>query len=215
MDIIVILILVAAVVLAVARLIYVLHSIHQGLPLILSHHKTVKTLVVLGSGGHTVEMLKMVAALNPKKYNPRVYVVADTDKISNKKLLQVEEHFKGEGQFVVEVVPRTREVGQSWVTSAFTTLHALVVSFVILVRHRPALILANGPGTCVPLCAGAVMLRVLGVTPSRVVFVESLCRVRSLSLSGRILYPISDHFFVQWPQLTINHPRAHYNGRLV
>lgn len=123
--------------------------------------------------------------------------------------------FQGEGQFVVEVVPRTREVGQSWVTSAFTTLHALVVSFVVLFRHRPALILANGPGTCVPICAGAVMLRVLGVVPSRVVFVESLCRVRSLSLSGRILYPISDHFFVQWPQLTINYPRAHYNGRLV
>lgn len=94
MEIIVVLLLVATVVLAVARLIYVLHSIHQGLPLVLSHHKTVKTLVVLGSGGHTVEMLKMVAALDPKKYNPRIYVMADTDKISNKKLSEVEKHFK-------------------------------------------------------------------------------------------------------------------------
>lgn len=84
----------AAVMLAVARILYVLHSIRQGPPLVLSHQKAVKTLVVLGSGGHTVEMLKMVAALNPKKYNPRVYVVADTDKISNKKLLEVEKQFK-------------------------------------------------------------------------------------------------------------------------
>lgn len=120
-----------------------------------------------------------------------------------------------EGHFVVEVVPRTREVGQSWVTSAFTTLRALISSLLVLARHQPTLILSNGPGTCVPLCVGAVMLRVLGVCASRVVFVESLCRVRSLSLSGQLLYPLSDHFLVQWPQLTESHPRACYMGRLV
>lgn len=120
-----------------------------------------------------------------------------------------------EGHFVVEVVPRTREVGQSWVTSAFTTLRALISSLLVLCRHQPTLILSNGPGTCVPLCVGAVMLRVLGVCPSRVVFVESLCRVHSLSLSGHLLYPLSDHFLVQWPQLTKSHPRACYMGRLV
>ena len=116
---------------------------------------------------------------------------------------------------MVEVVPRTREVGQPWVTSAFTTLHAFISSLLVLVHHQPTLILSNGPGTCVPLCAGSVMLRVLGVCPSRVVFVESLCRVRSLSLSGQLLYPLSDYFLVQWPQLTKSHPRAHYMGRLV
>ncbi|MPC87838.1 UDP-N-acetylglucosamine transferase subunit ALG14 [Portunus trituberculatus] len=78
----------------VARLVYVLYDIHQGKPLVLPQHKTVKTLVVLGSGGHTVEMLKMVAALDPVKYSPRMYVVADTDEISHKKLLEVEKDFK-------------------------------------------------------------------------------------------------------------------------
>lgn len=199
----------------VARLAYVLYAIRQGKPLVLPHHKSVKTLVVLGSGGHTVEMLKMVAALDPNKYNPRIYVVADTDEISHKKLLNVEKCFKDEGHFVMEVVPRTREVGQSWVTSAFTTLRALISSLLVLCRYQPTLILSNGPGTCVPLCVGAVMLRVLGVCPSRVVFVESLCRVHTLSLSGHLLYPLSDHFLVQWPQLTKSHPRACYMGRLV
>lgn len=95
MDLTVIFILIVViVVLAVARLLCVLRSIHQGSSIVLSGHKAVKTLVVLGSGGHTVEMLKMVAALNPKKYSPRIYVVADTDKISNIKLLEVEKHFK-------------------------------------------------------------------------------------------------------------------------
>lgn len=206
-------ILVAVVV--VTRLVYVLRDIRQGKPLVLPQHKTVKTLVVLGSGGHTVEMLKMVAALDPVKYSPRMYVMADTDEISHKKLLEVEKHFKGEGHFVIEVVPRTREVGQSWITSIFTTLRALLSSLLVLVRHRPVLILSNGPGTCVPFCGGAVMLRVLGVCPSRVVFVESLCRVRSLSLSGQLLYLLSDHFLVQWRQLTESHPRARCLGCLV
>ncbi|KAG0712396.1 UDP-N-acetylglucosamine transferase subunit ALG14 [Chionoecetes opilio] len=225
MMLIAVTVMVAAVV--VCRLVYVLRAIHQGKPLVLPRHNTVKTLVVLGSGGHTVEMLKMVAALDPQKYSPRIYVVADTDEISHKKLLEVEKHFKqlvvavelflsqDEDHFVVEVVPRTREVGQSWVTSAFTTLRALIASLLVLAHHLPTLIVSNGPGTCVPLCVGAVIMRVLGVCHSRVVFVESLCRVRSLSLSGRVLYPLSDHFLVQWPYLTDSYPKARYIGRLV
>lgn len=41
----------------------------------------------------------------------------------------------------------------------------------------------------------------MGLLPVRVVFVESLCRVQSLSLTGRILYYLADRFVVQWPGL--------------
>lgn len=82
-------------------------------------------------------------------------------------------------------------------------------------------IICNGPGTCVPICVAAFALRVrrcwLGVTPPaivhrfpacwcaqvlflsrcRIVFVESFCRVRSLSLSGKLLYPFADRFVVR------------------
>jgi hypothetical protein len=58
--------------------------------------KSCKTLIVLGSGGHTAEMLRLVEALTIKRerkistsdresksnYTPRVYVVAETDLLS-------------------------------------------------------------------------------------------------------------------------------------
>lgn len=42
----------------------------------------VKTMVVLGSGGHTTEMLQLIKNLDPKLYTPFVVVVASTDTTS-------------------------------------------------------------------------------------------------------------------------------------
>ena len=43
-------------------------------------------LAVLGSGGHTTEMLKLVGALSSCEYNPRTFVYANTDVVSPEKL---------------------------------------------------------------------------------------------------------------------------------
>lgn len=136
-------------------------------------------------------------------------------------------------------VPRSRSVGQSWLTTPFTTVYALLASIGLVFRERPDLILCNGPGacacmcficiymrvsvyfsyinriikpqnfntpspkkgTCLPLCLAGYALRFLGVKRVKVVFVESFCRVQSLSLTGRLLYYLADRFVVQWPGL--------------
>lgn len=46
-----------------------------------------------------------------------------------------------------------------------------------------------------------LMLNLVGRCHAKLVFVESACRVKSLSLSGKIMYHIADSFIVQWPQL--------------
>lgn len=43
--------------------------------------KKVKTVIVLGSGGHTAEMMMVVKNLRTEVYSPRLYVLANTDKI--------------------------------------------------------------------------------------------------------------------------------------
>ena len=48
-----------------------------------------------------------------------------------------------------------------------------------------------------------------------IVFVESVCRAGTLSMSGLLLYHIADEFIVQWPQLAVKYPRTRYIGRLV
>ena len=44
---------------------------------------------------------------------------------------------------------------------------------------------------------------------------ESIARVKSLSLSGKLLYPIADKFMVQWPDLLSKYPRAKYVGFVI
>ncbi|KAF5472448.1 hypothetical protein F2P56_009165 [Juglans regia] len=112
---------------------------------------------------------------------------------------------------------RSREVGQSYFTSVWTTLVAMAHALWLMTKIRPQVILCNGPGTCVPLCAIAFFFKVVGVRWSSVFYVESIARVRRLSLSGLLLYKlrIADQFFVQWPQLQRQYPRAHYVGCLM
>ncbi|KAJ6658438.1 hypothetical protein lerEdw1_020142 [Lerista edwardsae] len=76
-------------------------------------------------------------------------------------------------------------------------------------------ILCNGPGTCVPICISALLLKMLGLKRLTIVYVESLCRVENLSLTGKILYRFSDHFIVQWPALKEKYPKSVYLGRIV
>jgi len=47
------------------------------------------------------------------------------------------------------------------------------------------------------------------------IYVESFARVKSLSLSGKILYWLVDRFIVQWPGLSERYKRAEYHGILV
>lgn len=60
-------------------------------------------------------------------------------------------------------------------------------------------------------------MQVLGIRWSSIFYVESIARVKRLSLSGLILYKLymADQFFVQWPQLQRIYPRAHYVGCLM
>lgn len=202
--------------------------------------KPAKLMVVLGSGGHTFEMLKLVENISTTSYSPRVYVTATTDPMSADKAKQLEmwrvasssqvlllrflsskkdtsdsPEADEPSDYVVERIPRSRELHQSWLTTVPTTFYAILASTPILLRHSPDVIICNGPGTCVPIVLMSFLLAVLGVTRTTVVFVESFCRVDTLSISGRILYHLSDHFVVQWPQLTAKYPRAKYHGLLI
>ena len=172
---------------------------------------TIPTMIVLGSGGHTCEMLKLASALDKEKYTPRTFVVADSDSFSQQKAVEFDPNAQ------VVIVPRSREVGQSWLTTVITTIYASMASFNVLLKHKPRLVLCNGPGTCVPICAIAWLnSRVLRVSSAvKIVFVESVCRVTTMSLSGKILMWFADAVLVQWPELAEKYRGTKYIARFV
>ncbi|KAL8158743.1 hypothetical protein V2J09_000280 [Rumex salicifolius] len=204
--------------LVVIRILYVLHQ--SGKPLCPRTPKPCSTLVVLGSGGHTAEMLNLLSVLQQDWFKPRFYIAAATDNMS----LQKARVLEGLSNDQVEVdkakflqIYRSREVGQSYVTSVGTTLLALAHAVWLMIRLRPQVILCNGPGTCIPLCMIAFIFKMMGIQWSTIFYIESIARVKRLSLSGLILYKlrIADQVYVQWPQLQNTYPRAVYVGPLM
>ena len=160
-----------------------------------------KTLIVLGSGGHTTEVLRILQQLNTEKYTPRTYVQAQSDEISSKKVKEIEADAK---DYKIVKISRSREVQQSYLTSVLTTIRAILESFPVVWREKPDLLLCNGPGTCIPLCLVSFFFNTLFLSNTKIVFVESFCRVKSFSLSGKILYYLANHVIVQWPYLNGN-----------
>uniref|UniRef100_A0A480VRL9 UDP-N-acetylglucosamine transferase subunit ALG14 n=1 Tax=Sus scrofa TaxID=9823 RepID=A0A480VRL9_PIG len=182
--------------------------------------RSLSLLVVAGSGGHTTEILRLLETLSDA-YSPRHYVIADTDEMSAHKINSFELNRVDQNpsttfpEYHIHRIPRSREVQQSWPSSALSTLYSLWFSFPLTHRVKPDLVLCNGPGTCVPICVSALLLGILGIKKVIIVYVESICRVEHLSLSGKILFHLSDYFIVQWPALKEKYPKSVYLGRIV
>ncbi|XP_077592691.1 UDP-N-acetylglucosamine transferase subunit ALG14 isoform X1 [Stigmatopora nigra] len=173
-------------------------------------------LVVAGSGGHTTEILRLMKRLSCS-YTPRLYVIADTDRMSEERIRTFEKSklLDSDPQFTIHRIKRSREVHQSWSSSVLSTLKAQFHAIPLMFRCWPDMVLCNGPGTCVPICVAGLLLGILGIKKVLIVFTESICRVESLSVTGRILYYFSDYFFVQWSSLRDNYPKSIFLGPLV
>uniref|UniRef100_A0A8C8BLC4 UDP-N-acetylglucosamine transferase subunit ALG14 n=1 Tax=Otus sunia TaxID=257818 RepID=A0A8C8BLC4_9STRI len=167
--------------------------------------------ILFFTGGHTTEILRLLSCLS-ESYSPRHYIFADSDKMSEAKIRSFEQK---RAEFTLDRIPRSREVRQSWTSSVVTTLYSILYSLPLTYKLKPDLILCNGPGTCVPVCISALLLGLLGIKRAIIVYVESICRVETLSLSGKILYYFSDYFIVQWPDLKEKYPKSVYLGRIV
>ncbi|KAG2145983.1 glycosyltransferase family 1 protein [Suillus bovinus] len=190
--------------------------------------QTCSIAIFLGSGGHTSEALKLASALDFGRYSPRTYIVSEGDALSVQKAFALE-HIKAadhafsddQPQYELLTIPRARRVHQSLLSTPPDAIRSLLACmYLVLVRpllkkgafQQPFvdLLILNGPGTCVILCTALI-----GLPSPRVMYVESFARVKSLSLSGKLLYYFTDCFIVQWPDLTQPGSRKIYRGCLV
>ena len=149
---------------------------------------------VLGSGGHTGEILPLISGLSKKKNYNRFICVCTSQNEMNTQNGQIPK----DTEFVL--IPRSRKVGQSYFTSVFTTLYSIFYCF-ILIFKRPDLLIVNGPGVCLPVVLNIYLGNLIGLSNCCIVFIESFCRVNSLSLTGKLIYPFCDKFYVCWQSL--------------
>jgi beta-1,4-N-acetylglucosaminyltransferase len=136
---------------------------------------------------------------------------------------------KASEDFEVITVPRARNIHQPLYTTPLSSLRCLIACIMLLIRRgkatynspitmSPDLIITNGPATGVIFVLASLIVRFFGLQKKgemRSIYVESWARVKTLSLSGKILYNcgLTDRFLVQWEGLARG--RAEYRGPLV
>jgi beta-1,4-N-acetylglucosaminyltransferase len=155
-------------------------------------------LMVMGEGGHTKQCLRLVDLMGTADYRYSYVLVAE-DTVSESKIQVPGPVYRVVRPGCVKSGGLSRLASVPW-----STLQAIV----LLRRVRPDAVVTAGPGVALPVCLAA---RLVG---ARVIFVESCSRVRRLSLTGWLMRPLADLFFVQWEELQASVHGAVFAGRL-
>jgi UDP-N-acetylglucosamine:LPS N-acetylglucosamine transferase len=79
----------------------------------------------------------------------------------------------------------------------------------ILCREKPRVIVTTGGDATVPIC---YIGKLFGV---KIIYIESLARVKEPSGIGRLVYPVADLFLVQWEDLLKKYKKAEYRGKVI
>lgn len=152
-------------------------------------HEVEHVLLVTSGGGHLTQLLR----LRPWwEVRDRTWITFDTQEIRSR--------LAGE-RIVPAFHPTTRNLPN--------LVRNTVLAAGTLPRLRPDLVLSTGAAVAVPFFAVAWALGL----PT--VYVEVFDRVDSASLTGRLCYPMSSEFLVQWPQQRRQYPNARVVGSLI
>ena len=146
----------------------------------------VDLLLVCSSGGHLLQLYSLRAAWQNAR---RLWVSIDTSDVRS--VLAGEE-------VVIAFSPTSRNVGN--------LVRNFGLAWRVVRRARPRVMVTTGAGVAVPF---AYLARLYG---AKIVYVESFTRIESASLSFRMIRPIADRIYVQWPELQRSIPSAIYVG---
>jgi beta-1,4-N-acetylglucosaminyltransferase len=153
----------------------------------------VKICLVCSHGGHFVEMLRLRSAFEGHD----VFWISHDGYMTR----ELRDHLGLNAYLIPVRFKRSSLLADMWDIAR--------AEFRVFFREKPDLVVTTGSEICIPMCC---LAKVYG---KKSVFVESLCRVNSLSATGRIMYPIVDLFLVQWPDLANRYRKARYEGRII
>lgn len=143
-----------------------------------------KILFAASSGGHLEEILRLRGLTETDN------TVLLTEKVS---------YTLHPWQKTVYTVPQVNRRDPACV---FKLLANGWVSLRVLAREKPDVVISTGALATLPVCLLCRMFR------CRLIYIESLTRIQSLSMTGQALYRLADVFVVQWEKLQKRYPKA-------
>lgn len=155
-----------------------------------NEEEKMKICLAFSAGGHQIEMERLMQAFERN----------DTFFLTMKKVST---------QDLTDAYYVKDTMGPTIIHMFLNMLVIVVQSLRVIILERPKVIVSTGADITIPVC---YLGRFFG---SRVIFVESICRITELSFAGRLIYPISNLFLVQWPRLLKRYPKARYWGQVI
>ena len=144
--------------------------------------KDLKVCLVSSSGGHLTHMYMLKPFWQDKE---RFWVTFDKE--DARSLL------KGEKMYTC-YYPSNRSLKALMINT--------VRAFKVLKKERPDLIISCGAAVAVP------FFYVGKLFGARLIYIEVFDRIDSSTLTGRLVYPITDRFIVEWEEMKKVYPKA-------
>jgi len=131
-------------------------------------------------------------------------------------MLALKEAFEGHETFFITYDSiRTRQLERKYLlrnigTNPLVMAQAFMSTVIILLREKPKLIVSTGSEIAIP---AFYLAKLLGI---KTIFIESWTRVDRPTGTGKIVYPVSDVFLVQWERLLSKYgKKARYEGAIL
>ncbi len=149
-------------------------------------------LFISSTGGHLSEMLQLSSLF--KKYD--YHIITEKTK-SN---LSLKDKYKDRIDFL------TFGTKDHILTYPFKLLYNCIKSVCLYIKIHPDYIITTGAHTAGPMCC---IGKILG---SRIIYIESFANVNTKTITGKLVYPMADRFYVQWEDMKKLYPNAVYRG---
>lgn len=151
-----------------------------------------KVLFISSTGGHLSEMLQLKDMFNRYDYK----IITEKTK-SNLKLK------KYYGNRISYLVYGTKDHMLSY---PFKLIYNCFKSLYLYLKIHPDYIITTGAHTAGPMC---LIAKIFG---SRVIYIETFANINTKTITGKLLYPVSDKFIVQWDSMKKLYPNSIVGG---
>lgn len=153
-----------------------------------------KVLFISSTGGHLNELMQLKPIFN--KYN--YYIITEKDKST----IDLKKEYKGKISYLAY---GTRKF---FLIYPFIFIFNCFKSLFLYLKIHPKYIVSTGTHTAVPIC---YIGKLFG---SKIIFIETFANRNTKTLSGKMIYPISNLFIVQWDKMLKLYPKAILGGSI-
>ena len=148
--------------------------------------KLKKVLFISSTGGHLRELMKLEPLF--KDYDYSIITEKDSTTIDLQKKYKI---------YYVPYSTRSKIISYF-----FKYTFVILKSIILFIRIKPDVIVTTGTHTVVPICFFGKLFK------RKIIYIETYANITKKTLTGIILYPISDLFIVQWREMKNLYPKA-------